>query len=664
MRTTGNNERSVRPFLRPFVVPLFALVSLVGHPAWGRILVSGTVETAGNEPVAGAEITFTNENDPFEAYSDVTDDEGGYRIHLPIPTVIAEDETTPSSFQLHQNYPNPFNSSTVITYSLPAPGYARVEIYNNLGQRVRTLADAWQDPGSHSVTWDGLDDSGQGVAAGVYIYELTSGGSTETRKMVLNDGAAGPSAPGPAAGKTVVQQDLPTYRVSITGPGIVPFEQRGLVLQGDSVLDFTVQRKWQIGTPIVGYYHGPGGGGGRWGPLTHGMAQKLVDQGFTLAWGTTVEDLDVAHAHGLRLDLLEYGLREPSYLDDPGRRETMDSIIESVKDHPALYSYRIVDEPSAVRFPEFGRLVEYIRERDPAHLSHINLLPTYASAEALGTSGDLLEAYREHLRQFVDITKADLISYDHYNFRKDYDGNQYFTNLALVREAALYGGIPFINVIQAVSLNESFRIPTGDESRYLCYTTLAYGGQGIMHFTYWAYSEFRGGISEFEDIEWTEERAAADAAAPLTPLGEALSENHAEFIAVAEQLQPLTSLAVYHTGQKPAGGFVDELPADAAFAVDPPFTIGTTRKGLLWGFFGSADEDSPSGEDSPGGEVSHLLVVNLEHGKEITRTIVGPGVMEEFDPQARVWRPVSDGSRAEVSLVAGGGRLLRLQGGP
>ncbi len=635
-------------------MPLYALVSLVGLPAWGGIVVSGTVETAGNEPVAGAEITFTNEDDPLEAYSDVTDDEGGYRIDLVIPTVIEEDETTPSSFQLHQNYPNPFNSSTVITYSLPDPGYTRVEIYNNLGQRLRTLVDAWQESGSHSTTWDGLDDSGQGAAAGVYLYELTSGGFAETRKMVLSDGAAGPSAPGPAGtatGKVVVQQNRPTYRVSITEPGIVPFEQRGLVLHEDSVLDFTVQRKWQIGTPIVGYYHGPGGGGGRWGPLTHGMAQKLVDGGFTLAWGSTVEDLDVAHAHGLRLDLIDYALREPSYLDDPERKATMDAVIDAVKDHPALYSYRIVDEPSAVRFPEFARLVEYIRERDPAHLAHINLFPTYASAGALGTSGGLVEAYREHLRQYVDIVKPDLISYDHYNLRTNNDGNQYFTNLALVREAALYGGIPFINVIQAASLSETHRVPNGDESRYLGYTTLAYGGQGIMHFTYWAYSDFHGGISEFEDIEWTEERAAADAAAPLTPLGEAVGQNHAEFIAVAEQLQPLTSLAVYHSGQKPAGGFVDELPADAAFTVDPPYTIGTSRKGLLWGFFGST------------GETTHVLVVNLDHGLEITRTVVGPGAMEEFDAQTGDWRPVSDGSRAEVTLVAGGGKLLRLQAG-
>ena len=199
---------------------------------------------------------------------------------------------------------------------------------------------------------------------------------------------------------------------------------------------------WEIGTPIVAYYHGPGGGGGRWGPLTDGMARKLVEGGFNVAWGTSVEDLDVAHAHGLRVDLIAWDLREPEYLDDPEARARIDSVIDRVKDHPALYAYAITDEPSAVRFPEFARLVDYIRQRDPAHLAHINLFPTYASAAALGTSGGTVEAYREHLRQYVDVVKPDLISYDHYNLYKTNDGNQYFMNLALVREAALYGAFP------------------------------------------------------------------------------------------------------------------------------------------------------------------------------------------------------------------------------
>jgi len=416
---------------------------------------------------------------------------------------------------------------------------------------------------------------------------------------------------------------------------------------------------WEIGTPIVAYYHGPGGGGSRWGPLTHAMARKLVDGGFNLAWGTSVEDLDVADAHGLRVDLLAYDLREPGNLDDPAGKARIEAVIESVKDHPALYSYSITDEPSAVRFPEFARIVDHIRERDPAHLAHINLFPTYASTAQLGTAGDTVEAYREHLRRFVDVVTPDLVSYDHYHLYTNDDGNQYFMNLALVREAALYGGIPFINVIQAVSLGESHRIPNGNESRFLAYTTLAYGGQGISQFTYWPHSVFHGGISGFEDIEWTSERAEADAAAPLTPLGEAVRQIHPEFVAIAQQLQPLTSLAVYHSGRGVPGWDIEALPADAVFTADPPFDR-EQDKGVLWGCFGSSDA------------TSHVLVVNLDHGQEITTTVVGAAAIEEFDAAGRQWRPAADGSwagpepsrKAQLNLVAGGGKLLRLADAP
>ena len=136
--------------------------------------------------------------------------------------------------------------------------------------------------------------------------------------------------------------------------------------------------RWQIGTPIVGYYHGPGGGGGRWGPLSDGMARKLVDGGFNLVWGSSLEDLDVAHAHGLRVTLHANVVHwrnasEPGALDDPVRRAEIDSLIDSVKDHPALYDYYVADERSAAVFPTLARLVAYIRERDPAHQAHMNL---------------------------------------------------------------------------------------------------------------------------------------------------------------------------------------------------------------------------------------------------------------------------------------------------
>ena len=67
----------------------------------------------------------------------------------------------------------------------------------------------------------------------------------------------------------------------------------------------------------------------------------------------------------------------------------------------------------------------------------------------VGTSNKTVLAYRGYLAKFIEIVKPDLISYDHYHFMKKDDGNQYFLNLALVRDAAIEAGKPFLNIIQA-----------------------------------------------------------------------------------------------------------------------------------------------------------------------------------------------------------------------
>ncbi len=102
------------------------------------------------------------------------------------PTVVDNThDQVPITFNLAQNYPNPFNPSTVIEYALPKAGNARLEIFNVLGQRVKLLQDGSVTSGQHQATWDGSDDGGHAVAAGIYLYRLTQGGFTESRKMVL-----------------------------------------------------------------------------------------------------------------------------------------------------------------------------------------------------------------------------------------------------------------------------------------------------------------------------------------------------------------------------------------------------------------------------------------------------------------------------------------------
>ena len=97
-------------------------------------------------------------------------------------------ELLPSGFSLHQNYPNPFNPTTTIAYTIgAADGTARttLDVFNLLGRRVVRLVDEVQSPGTYTVVWDGRDAGGSRVATGVYLYRLTHGDRSQTRKMVL-----------------------------------------------------------------------------------------------------------------------------------------------------------------------------------------------------------------------------------------------------------------------------------------------------------------------------------------------------------------------------------------------------------------------------------------------------------------------------------------------
>ncbi|NIT55736.1 MAG: T9SS type A sorting domain-containing protein [Aliifodinibius sp.] len=95
------------------------------------------------------------------------------------------EEQTLNTFRLFQNYPNPFNPTTVISYRLPTGGEVKLIVYDQLGKQVRNLVNKTQPAGLHKVEWNGMDDMGNEVASGVYIYQLRIGEHSQSQKMVL-----------------------------------------------------------------------------------------------------------------------------------------------------------------------------------------------------------------------------------------------------------------------------------------------------------------------------------------------------------------------------------------------------------------------------------------------------------------------------------------------
>lgn len=393
-------------------------------------------------------------------------------------------------------------------------------------------------------------------------------------------------------------------------------------------------------------------------PATNEALARVAAEGFNLTW-TPPEGLDVAARHHLRA-MLQSPLLQPEVLDDSAKRAQLDALIERVKNHPAFEAYFIMDEPGAGAFPGLGKLVAYLRERDPAHFAYINLFPTYANEQQLGVSADAAERarvgyptnfagvgtddqtvlrYREYLKRFVEVVKPELISYDHYHFLKPdtdgkpVDGKQYFLNLALIRMAALEANKPFLNIIQADTIEKSWRLPNAQELRFLVFTTMAYGGRGISYFTYWGPVSYNGLYQDGKP---------GPLLAPVVALNQEIS-------GFGPTLMQLDSMAVYHTAPLPYGA--EAIPASA------PVQITNSGEFVL-GLFGTAKAGRPTA----------FMIVNRDynHESEAMVKIALPGRhLQELDRKTGKWsvgRTLNRSRTVNITLGPGDGQLFRVTG--
>ena len=97
----------------------------------------------------------------------------------------AQNNTRPYIDLQLRNYPNPFNPSTTIEYSLPESGEVEVSIYNIKGQKVKQLVKECQEPGTHTILWNGTDNNNSSVGSGVYFYKIKTEKLSLTNKMIM-----------------------------------------------------------------------------------------------------------------------------------------------------------------------------------------------------------------------------------------------------------------------------------------------------------------------------------------------------------------------------------------------------------------------------------------------------------------------------------------------
>jgi len=221
-----------------------------------------------------------------------------------------------------------------------------------------------------------------------------------------------------------------------------------------------------------------------WTPGDRALLNGIRECGFNLAGFVNVEHLDQVAAAGLKAIVSAPAIHADDAAcglsaEEIGRRAQ--AAAQAVAGHPACFGYYLRDEPGASAFPGLGRWVAAVKAAAPEALPYINLFPTYASPQQLGTP-----TYAEYLDAYLTTVRPPFLSYDHYALMADGSLRQgYFQNLEAVRAAALRHQVPFWNCVLA-NAHFHYAEPSPAGFRFQLYTTLAYGGRGISYFTYFA----------------------------------------------------------------------------------------------------------------------------------------------------------------------------------
>ncbi len=168
-------------------------LDLIGNKIYWTALFDDPVSSNWNSPSPLSLLIYRSNLDGSNVEHILFEETDGYgpttgiALYIPQPTSISTPSTTPAiptTSGLDPNFPNPFNASTQIAYRLANPSLVRLEIYNVLGQPVRTLVNQFQPAGFYQVPWDARDHRGTPLAAGVYLTHLRHPDGAQTRRLL------------------------------------------------------------------------------------------------------------------------------------------------------------------------------------------------------------------------------------------------------------------------------------------------------------------------------------------------------------------------------------------------------------------------------------------------------------------------------------------------
>lgn len=314
----------------------------------------------------------------------------------------------------------------------------------------------------------------------------------------------------------------------------------------------------------------------------------------------TKKALDLCHANGIKAMVIDSRIMAKNYRRDDGFESNLDAVVADYAGHPALWGYFVTDEPNASQFKQLEAVSKYLLKKDPEHIPYINLFPTYANSEQLGSPN-----YEAHVDEFLRVVRPRLLSYDNYALLENAERGDYFENMEIIRRQGIKHSTPFNYILLSLP-HGPYRDPSDADLRWQVNTALAYGARGIMYFTY---------MTPPPDPNWNWHSGIIDENGKRNRKYDEVKRINAEVLKFAPTLMRLKSVAVYHTAPVPAGA--KELPDRGLIRIDGgEFVVGQfdSDDGHRYAMFVNRNLKEPAKAKITFSQKVRLLEVSRESG--------------------------------------------------
>ncbi len=149
-------------------------------------------------------------------------------------------------------------------------------------------------------------------------------------------------------------------------------------------------------------------------------------------------------------------------------------------DHPAIWGIDVGDEPSALDFPYYGKVIDYVNRVFPNQFAYLNLYPNYASVSQNNAEETVNQlgtpTYAEHIQRYCECVPSDYLCYDFYLY--SINVTQHYENLRIVADACRNTGRSMWIILQVNSVNPDVWM-SENNLRFQAFTSMAFGAENI-----------------------------------------------------------------------------------------------------------------------------------------------------------------------------------------